>query len=99
VAKKNKIWRDCQSLLPTKDNLLRREVVKDPFCPIYEREPETIVHALWGCPAAMDVWGGGKRIFQKFTSGGMDFQKVAEEMLCRCYKEDFALFVQVACQI
>ena len=57
-------------------------MVKDPFCPICEREPETVVHALWGCLVAMDVWGGGKRIFQKFTYGGMDFQKVAEEMLC-----------------
>jgi hypothetical protein len=39
----------------------------------------------------MDLWGGGKRIFQKFTYGGMDFHKVVEEMLCRCDEEEFVL--------
>ena len=43
---KNFFWRACHDLLPTKDNLLRRKVVKKPFCLICEKEPETILHAL-----------------------------------------------------
>ena len=63
------------TLLPTKDNLIRRKVVKEHFCPICEKEPETVLHALWGCLVAIDMWGGGKRIFQKFTFEGLDLNK------------------------
>lgn len=92
-------WRACHNLLRAKDNLLRGKVVKDPFCPICEREPETVLHAIWVCPAAMDVWGSCKRAFQKCVIESKDFIHVAEYMMSRCGNEDFALFVQVARQI
>ena len=60
-------WRECHNLLPTKDNMLRRKVVKDPFCPICEKDPEAVLHAFWECPAAMNMWGVGKKAFQKVT--------------------------------
>jgi hypothetical protein len=63
-AAKNFFWRACQNILPTKDNLLRKKVVNEPYCLICEMEPETVLHALWGCPAVADIWGNCKRIFQ-----------------------------------
>ena len=54
---KKLFWRACHNLLPTKDNLLKQKVVNEPLCPIFEKEPEMVFHALWGCPTAMDVWG------------------------------------------
>ncbi|XP_059451224.1 uncharacterized protein LOC132182029 [Corylus avellana] len=92
-------WRACQNVLPTEDNLLRRKVVKEPYCPICEKEPETVVHALWGCPAATDVWGCSKKIFQKCATEGVDFLLLAEQILSRCGSENSVLFVHLACQI
>jgi hypothetical protein len=43
-TKKNLMWMVCHSLLPTKDNLLRRNVVSDPLCPICCIGAETIFH-------------------------------------------------------
>jgi hypothetical protein len=76
-ATKNFFWRACHNLLPTKDNLLRRKMVDDPYCPICERELETVLHALWGCHAASDVWGCSKMVFQKCGFDGTDFLKLA----------------------
>jgi hypothetical protein len=45
-AEKNFMWRACHNLLPTKDNLLRRWVVDDPFCPICTLEEKTIFHIV-----------------------------------------------------
>jgi hypothetical protein len=96
---KNFLWRACHNLLPTKDNLLRRKVVDDPRCPICEREPETGLHALWGCPAASDVWGCSSVVFQKCSYEGMDFLGLAELILFKYGKENWSLFIQLARQI
>lgn len=71
--KKKNFSRACHNLLPTKDNLLTRKVVKEPFCPVCEREPETVFHALWGCPTAMGVWGCGNKTFQRCAMECVNF--------------------------
>lgn len=55
---KNFMWRACKNLLPTKDNLLRKRVIEDPFCPICNLEAETTLHALWDCTASRGCMGG-----------------------------------------
>jgi hypothetical protein len=55
VEKKKFLWRACHDILPTKQNLCRRKIVENPWCPICKNEVETAVHALWGCPSARDV--------------------------------------------
>lgn len=66
-AMKNFIWRACQNLLPTKENLMRRKVVNDPMCHICSLEVETTFHIIWGCPSAQDVLGqvleSSKRVY------------------------------------
>lgn len=52
---KHFLWRACNNLLPTMANLLQRKVVTDSKCPCCEREEESVIHALWCCPAAQDV--------------------------------------------
>jgi ribonuclease HI len=98
-AAKNFFWRACQNILPTKDNLLRKKVVKEPYCPICEKEPETVLHALWACPAAADIWGNCKRIFQKCHTEGESLMKIVEEILHKGGLDDFAFFVQLARQV
>jgi ribosomal protein L37AE/L43A len=55
------IWRACHNLLPTRANILKRKVVEDSTCPCCGGEAETVLHALWTCPAAQNVGGGGGR--------------------------------------
>lgn len=50
------IWRACNNILPTKENLQCRGVLNDMTCDLRTREDETALHALWHCPAAQDVW-------------------------------------------
>jgi hypothetical protein len=53
------MWRAFQNLLPTRANLYKRKIVKDGNCPCCGQEEENVIHVLWTCPAAQDVWGGG----------------------------------------
>lgn len=82
-ATRNIFWRACHNLLPTKDNLLKRKVVKELMCPICEREPEMVVHALWGCSVASDVWGGSSRVFQKSVQAVTNFSAASRTDLSR----------------
>jgi hypothetical protein len=49
------LWKACNNLLPTKENLFKKRVVKDPLCPICGVEVENICHMLWRCPSSCDV--------------------------------------------
>jgi hypothetical protein len=49
------LWRACHNIFPTKENLLKRGIVKDPFCPCCEIIGESLSHILWSCPSTMDV--------------------------------------------
>jgi hypothetical protein len=98
-AAKNFFRRACHNLLLTKDNLLKRKVMMEPMCPIYEREPKTMVHALWACLATSDVWGSSNKMFQKYEQEGMNFMQIAEHMLRKGGVEVLTIFVNLSCQI
>lgn len=51
------LWRACNEVLPTKNNLFKIKVVPTPVCPMCGVDDETTGHALWWCAAAQDVWG------------------------------------------
>ncbi|XP_041016205.1 uncharacterized protein LOC121258730 [Juglans microcarpa x Juglans regia] len=63
------------------DNLYRRKVVEKPICPICLREDETVCHALWSYPAAMDVWAEKESPVQKWKSSEMDLVAVWKKLL------------------
>jgi hypothetical protein len=43
------LWRACNEILPTKNNLYKRKVVTDQLCPMCGSEAESVSHALWSC--------------------------------------------------
>jgi hypothetical protein len=43
---KNFMWRACQDLLPTKDNLVQRKIIQDKECSLCGLEAETSYHIL-----------------------------------------------------
>jgi hypothetical protein len=69
------MWRACQNILPTKDNLVKRKIIQDPFCPICGLEQEISFHILWDCPSARDVWGVNLRVFQNRFQLGLNLSK------------------------
>lgn len=98
-AEKTFMWCACHNLLATKDNLLKRKVSSDPFCPICETNEETVYHILWSCPSAMDVWGASDRTFQKTKVKGLDFFQVAEMFFEKCREVALLFFMRMARKI
>jgi ribonuclease HI len=93
------MWRACNDLLPTKCNLVKRKMVEESMCPCCYREEETVVHVLWSCPAAQDVWGSGSMIFQKCAFNGDRIMQFMEFCLDRMKMDDFNLMAVIARRI
>jgi ribonuclease HI len=86
------LWRACNDILPTKENLWKKKIIKDPTCLICGREVESVFHILWQCPSSMDVWSGGCLRIQKCSFTGPDFLEVMEGLLNKCTGEELEIF-------
>jgi hypothetical protein len=93
------MWKVCHNILPTKVNLARRGVNCNSMCPICKREEETIVHMLWSCPAARDVWGCGPIKVQKSGITGDDFFEVFRLMVEQYDNDKLDLIAVIARKI
>ena len=78
------LWRACKNILPTRDNFLRRGIIKDDLCCFCSGALETVIHVLWECLSAMDVWGVSWKCIQKSCQGGDSFRSIVEVMIHRC---------------
>jgi ribonuclease HI len=67
-------------------------VVTNDLCQFCWQEKETIVHALWECPASQDVWGASERAIQKCRTVGSDFMGLIGELVEKLGREDLFLF-------
>lgn len=45
----------CSNILSTKENLLKRGVVKEDLCIFCTKEKGAALHILWECPSSMDI--------------------------------------------
>ncbi|XP_042939525.1 uncharacterized protein LOC122274565 [Carya illinoinensis] len=50
------VWKAAHNVLPTLQNLASKKIVDGDLCSICKREVESLLHVIWGCPAASDVW-------------------------------------------
>ncbi|KAG6650561.1 hypothetical protein CIPAW_06G052300 [Carya illinoinensis] len=85
------VWGSLSNVLPTKDVLYRKNILKDNLCPICTREPESVIHALWSCPAARDVWGADSSKLKKWNSSFCDFQQLWKDMSTRLDSEELQM--------
>lgn len=86
-------WRACNDILPMKMNLVNRRVIADASCPICTRFPKTVVHVLWDCDAAQDMWAGSLKSLQKGKHGLLDMFQLMEYLMERLAWEDLELML------
>jgi hypothetical protein len=89
------MWRACHNLLPTNLYLFKQKVVDSNLCPCCEKE-ETIIHALWKCPSAQDVWDCKESFLKKCHTRRGFFDLLVEAFLPRLSPDNLTLLAMVA---
>ena len=65
-------------------------------CFICSQETETILHMLWECPAARDVWGVCDWKIQKMGAVVADFKELMEILSEKCNTEELGLIATIS---
>ena len=89
---KDFLWRACLNILPTQDNLIRRRVMENARCCLCQQETETVLHVLWSCGAAQDVWAGSLGRLQKSCTAQNNFLQLVIGLLVKLSEEEWNLF-------
>ena len=95
----NFVWRASSDILPTRANLARRRVPIDPKCAVCGSSDETVLHILWQCPLARNVWALVKGKLQKCDSSARTFFNLAQTLKERLSRKEFELWAMVAWSI
>ena len=90
------LWRACNNILPTKDNLKKKGVVSDDLCSICGQGREIANHVIWECIAAQDVWTCCDRSLQKRSNQECDFAWLVEEMVEKLSDEELGIFAIIS---
>jgi hypothetical protein len=93
------MWRACNDILPTRSNLLKGRMIDDGRCPWCNLEEESIAHAIWFCPATIDVWNADHSIFYKCAFVEQSFLDIFQQCLNRFDRSEMALFAAIAKKI
>nr|XP_023915286.1 uncharacterized protein LOC112026812 [Quercus suber] len=88
------MWQACHNILPTLEKLRQRRIVENELCPICKLVPKTILHALWECKAAQDVWAGcSQRVLQKGLTVQSSMLQLTEDMWHKMPLDVFEFFL------
>ena len=49
-------WRAGHEILPTGENLAKCQILKEETCQLCKQGSESVLHVLWECAVASDVW-------------------------------------------
>ncbi|XP_062145408.1 uncharacterized protein LOC133852660 [Alnus glutinosa] len=90
------LWRACNDILPTKNNLYKRKVVIDQLCPICNSEVESVGHALWRCVSAQAVWCCCEGPIQKSSVAAEEFIDIFDALCDRLEDTELEGFVSIA---
>ncbi|XP_062154522.1 uncharacterized protein LOC133862691 [Alnus glutinosa] len=93
------IWRACNEILPTKNNLYKRKVVTDQLCPMCGSEAESVSHALWRCGSAQAIWGSCRGPIQKCSTGAEEFLRVFADLCDKLDDRNLEYFGAIAHKI
>ena len=95
VSNKIKIfaWRVCHDILPTGENLARRKITDDNRCGLCKQGAESVLHCLWECGVAQDIWASSNIGMQKRATSQVDMVQLLEELMDRISGEELELFL------
>ncbi|KAK9993078.1 hypothetical protein SO802_022781 [Lithocarpus litseifolius] len=94
---RNFVWRASSDILPTRANLAQRKVHMDPkFCGVHD---EIVIHILWQCPLACNVWVLVQGKLQKCDSSALDFLSLAWTLVEKLSREELETWAMVAWSI
>ncbi|KAF3965991.1 hypothetical protein CMV_009861 [Castanea mollissima] len=86
-------WRACLNILPSKVNLVRWQILKEDRCGLCQRCPESVIHALWECSVAQDVWAGSTARIHKCGGVKEDFLQLFQFMMSKLSEEELEAFL------
>lgn len=89
------MWKAGNEILPTRRNLKLRKIVEDSICPICKEMEETVMHIVWQCPVASDVWAEFNKTLQKWSSHEDDLLSLWEKMMDKVGKAEMRLIASV----
>ena len=95
IPNKTKVfgWKACHEILPTRLNLTKRQVVDDNICLNCTRFLESVIHVLWDCDVAQDMWDGSILKLQKCSHGQSVMIQLIEYLLNQLSLQDLDLFL------
>ena len=93
------LWKACNNILSTKENLYKRRITEDSLCPLCQNATETVSHILWSCESSKDVWVECCRSLQKCSSVEEGFPVLLGKLACKLSEDEVQLAVGVARQI
>ena len=96
---RNFLWRACSDILPTRANIVKRRLPIDPSCAICGQAEESVCHALWECPLAINVWALVKGKLQKSLAVVQDFHSLARQMEDKLTGKEMEVWAMVAWSI
>ncbi|XP_050245997.1 uncharacterized protein LOC126694011 [Quercus robur] len=89
------MWRACHNILPTLERLRQQRIIENALCPICMQAPETIIHALWECGVAQDVWAGcSHRVLQKGLTAQVSVFRLVEELMQKLPEDALEFFLE-----
>ena len=86
-------WLACLNILPSKVNLVRRQILTEDKCGLCQRCPESVIHAIWECSVAQDVWAGSTARIHKCGGEKDDFLQLFKFMMTKLSVEDLEAFL------
>ncbi|XP_035545169.1 uncharacterized protein LOC118348227 [Juglans regia] len=93
------MWKAGNEILPTRRNLQLRKIVEDSICPICKEIEETVMHVIWQCPAASDVWAEFNKILQKWSLNEDDLLSLWKKLVDKVGKAEMGEIASVMREI
>ena len=69
-------WKACKDILATKENLKKRNIIKDCTCDSCGKAVESICHLFWLCDKAKETWSSSKLVIPSEISPTWTFMDV-----------------------
>lgn len=75
------MWWACRNTIPTKTNVVRRQILTEDVCEQWHQHAEDVLHALWSCPSVLGTWDSEPSWRFRGSHRFSSFVEVVQEIL------------------